>query len=94
MTGKLQTSLAAAAFAAVLVGVSVPAVAGDAKPDPMQVARGAKEWANNCGRCHNFRDPKEKTDAAWDVVVNHMRIIAPLPGAVARDIKAFLQASN
>ena len=94
MIGKLKTSLAVGAIAAVLAGSIVPAFAEDAKPDPMQIARGAKEWADNCGRCHNFRDPKEKTDAEWDVVVTHMRIIAPLPGAVARDIKAFLQTSN
>ena len=63
-------------------------------PDPLQIARGAKAWSENCGRCHNLRDPKEFSDKNWDVTVDHMRTLAPLPGAVARDIKAFLKASN
>ena len=63
-------------------------------PDPMQIARGASAWAGNCGRCHNLRDPKEFSDKNWDVIVNHMRAIAPLPGEVARDVKAFLKATN
>ena len=64
------------------------------RPDPLQIARGAKAWSENCGRCHNLRDPKEFSDKNWDVIVNHMRTLAPLPGAVTRDIKAFLKASN
>jgi len=63
-------------------------------PDPLQIARGAKAWSDNCGRCHNYRDPKEFSDKNWDVIVNHMRTLAPLPGATARDIKTFLKASN
>jgi len=57
-------------------------------------ARGAKEWKENCGRCHNLRSPKEFSDKNWDVIVQHMRTIAPLPGQVARDIRTFLKASN
>lgn len=64
------------------------------KKDPMQMARGAKAWAQNCGRCHNIRAPKELTDEEWEVSVTHMRVRANLPGNVARDIIAFLQASN
>lgn len=67
---------------------------GNGKPDPMQIARGAKAWSENCGRCHNFRDPKEFSDKNWDIIVNHMRTIAPLPGQTARDIKSFLKSSN
>jgi len=72
------------------------AVAGQDKsmPDPAQFARGAKAWANTCGQCHNLRDPKEFSDKSWDVIVNHMRTVAPLPGGEAGDIKAFLKASN
>lgn len=63
-------------------------------PDPAQFARGAKAWAQVCSNCHNLRDPKELTDRNWDVTVNHMRLRANIPGQVARDIKAFLKASN
>jgi len=69
-------------------------VSTDAAPSPLQIAQGAKAWSDNCGRCHNYRDPKEFSDKDWDVIVNHMRVIAPLPGEVVREIKAFLKASN
>jgi hypothetical protein len=64
------------------------------KADPMQFARGAKAWAEHCNRCHNVRDPKELQDYEWHVSVTHMRLVAGLPGNVARDVMAFLKASN
>lgn len=63
-------------------------------PDPVLVARGAKLWADNCGRCHNIRPASEFTDEGWHSVVNHMRVRANLPGDQAEAIKAFLQSSN
>jgi len=87
-----------AALAAAMLLVAAPASAGSGdkakKPDPMQVVRGAKAWKNNCGRCHNLRSPQELTDEEWDVSVSHMRVRANLTGFDARDIKAFLKASN
>lgn len=56
--------------------------------------KGAQKWADNCARCHNMRDPKELSDEYWETTVNHMRIRAGLTGQDARDILAFLQASN
>lgn len=94
MIGKMQISLAFAAIAVMLAAASAQAAETQGKVDPMQIARGAKAWSENCGRCHNLRDPKEFSDKNWDVIVNHMRIIAPLPGATAREIKVFLQSSN
>ena len=41
-----------------------------------------------------MRSPKDFVDYEWDVIVNHMLVRANLPGDVARDIKAFLQATN
>ncbi len=58
------------------------------------VSRGSREWANNCNRCHNLRDPKEFRDDMWEPIVMHMRVTAGLTGQQARDILAFLQASN
>jgi cytochrome c5 len=68
--------------------------AAAAEPDPMQFARGAQSWANNCARCHNMRDPKELRDDQWRAAVGHMRVRAGLTGQEARDILVFLQGSN
>lgn len=56
--------------------------------------RGAKSWSENCGRCHNIRDPQDLRDDEWVTSISHMRIRAGLTGQEARDILAFLQASN
>lgn len=59
----------------------------------VDLARGAKAWADHCGRCHNLRSPSELGENAWDVSVTHMRARANLPGDLADDIKAFLMYS-
>jgi len=56
--------------------------------------RGAKSWSENCGRCHNIRDPQDLRDDEWVTSISHMRIRAGLTGQEARDILTFLQASN
>ena len=56
--------------------------------------RGAKFYSDNCGRCHNPRGPTEHRDRDWSMVITHMRITAGLPGQQARDIYAFMAASN
>lgn len=58
------------------------------------INRGAKAWANTCARCHNIRSASEFRDDLWQPIVNHMRIRAGIPGSMARDILAYLQASN
>ena len=65
-----------------------------AKKDPMQFARGAKAWAKNCARCHNMKSASDYSDEIWKTSVSHMRVRANIPGNVARDIEAFLTASN
>ncbi len=55
---------------------------------------GAKVWSENCGRCHNIRDPLDLRDDAWKTVVFHMRLRAGLTGQESRDVLAFLVASN
>ncbi len=64
------------------------------KTDRAAFARGAKAWTENCGRCHNIRAANELNDQEWMVSVTHMRVRANIPGDVAKDIIAFLQASN
>jgi len=58
------------------------------------ISRGAQQWANNCARCHNMRDPKEFRDDEWKPIIQHMRVRAGLTGQQARDILTFLQSSN
>ncbi len=60
---------------------------------PMQ-ATGAELWADNCKRCHNFRDPTSLSDAQWDVVMMHMRIRANLTAEEHRGILQYLKSSN
>jgi len=66
--------------------------ADDSKAGDM--SRGAQQWANNCSRCHNMRDPKEFRDDEWKPIILHMRIRAGLTGQQSRDILSFLQSSN
>ena len=55
---------------------------------------GALIWAHTCDRCHNARDPQEFRDDQWSVIISHMRVRAGLTGSDAREVLAFLQASN
>ncbi len=58
------------------------------------VTRGAAEWANNCERCHEMRDPSEFDDPMWKPIIMHMRLESGLTGQQARDILTFIQASD
>lgn len=64
------------------------------QPKKGDYSNGAMVWAENCGRCHNIRDPREYRDDQWVTVVSHMRIRAGLTGQESRDVLAFLIASN
>ena len=100
---KQQLPVIAFALASVALGTGIalsqsPAVAAETatptQTDPMQFARGAKAWANNCSRCHNMRDPKELRDDQWRAAMMHMRVRAGLTAAETEDILKFLQGSN
>lgn len=91
---KIVKYIMAAALLTAVSAVMTVNAAEKAKKDPMQVVRGAKAWAKTCGRCHNIRPPKELTDEEWEVSATHMRVRANLPGAMVRDIIAFLKSSN
>ena len=90
--GRITASLAAA-IAMLIIPLAVQAEDTQVSKT-MQIAQGAKAWYENCGRCHNIRNPKEFADYEWEVIATHMRVRANLPGQVARDIKAFLKATN
>ena len=65
-----------------------------ADPQNGDPIRGGRLYSDNCGRCHNPRPPNEHTNRDWSIVMTHMRIVAGLPGQQARDVYAFLAASN
>ena len=85
---------AALGTAAALAQVSFAKETSPADTPAAAAARGAKAWADNCATCHNNRSPLEKGDAGWAIATTHMRVRANISGDVARDIIAFLQASN
>jgi len=63
-------------------------------PEPGNFTNGSKVWADNCGRCHNIRGPKELRDDQWISTSFHMRMRAGLTGQETRDLITFLQGSN
>ncbi len=62
----------------------------DATNNTGNAGNGAKVWADNCARCHNYRTPTEFSAQQSQVVMQHMRIQAGLTGQEARDAYAFL----
>jgi len=86
---KLYALIATAA----LLGISTLTHAGEWPPSG-NASKGAKAWADNCGRCHNIRDGKELRDDQWISTMFHMRMRAGLTGQDTRDILTFLQSSN
>jgi mono/diheme cytochrome c family protein len=91
---RTRRYLGATVVLACLIGLGAGPRAAERKSDPAQFARGAKAWVQQCGRCHALRNVKDQTDGEWSVSVSHMRVRGNIPGQVARDIEAFLKASN
>lgn len=81
-------------LAILLIGSPIATLAAEPGDEVPNFARGAGLYSANCGRCHNARGPGEFSDATWPLIVTHMRVIAGLPGDQAREIEAFLRASN
>lgn len=77
----------------VLSVISVPgAVAQQVNVE--NTAAGARVYGDICGRCHNPRSPLERSDRAWVLIANHMRVRGNLTGAEVRSVIAFLQNTN
>jgi hypothetical protein len=87
-----KRAVTAAILALGLAGFAGPEQPASGAPTPGKGA--AQLWAENCGRCHNFRPPGEFSDAQWEVIVHHMRVRANLTASEHRSILAFLKASN
>ena len=80
-------------FAGLLVCGMAPAQQAPVKETPRQKS-GVQLWQENCGTCHNLRNPAGYSDAQWEVAVQHMRIRANLTAQEARAIAEFLKAAN
>ncbi len=63
------------------------AASADAQPPEPS---GVEVWAQNCGRCHNMRDPASYSSAQWEVAVHHMRVRAQLTGQQEKAVREFL----
>jgi len=61
--------------------------------DPSLVAKGAKAYSENCGRCHNARPAEEYSKKEWSVVIPHMRAKAHMTGKEALAVEAFLAST-
>ncbi len=55
---------------------------------------GARTWVENCIRCHNLREPHERSDREWELIVHHMRVRANLTAEEHRLILDFLKSAN
>lgn len=55
---------------------------------------GAKVFEQNCGRCHLPRQPKERSDRQWKIIMAHMRVRANLTAEEAEAVLKYLQSSN
>ncbi len=78
------------------------ALSADGAPEPVAVARleqviepgGALLWSQNCARCHNLRNPHERSDREWSAIVHQMRVRANLTSEEHRLILRFLKMAN
>lgn len=73
--------------------ISLAPMADATASEPGNPALGASQWADNCNRCHNMRDPTEFEAQLWRPIMTHMRLRAGLTGQETRNILAFLQGS-
>lgn len=61
---------------------------------PVSAGGGALLWEQNCGRCHYYRSPKQRSDGEWAIIVHHMRVRGNLTAVEHRKILLFLQSAN
>jgi mono/diheme cytochrome c family protein len=96
MSSRLQL-LIAVPIAALALTVAIPTssraedTAAPAAEQRALLREGAKLWPVVCAGCHNARGPAERSPAEWDVIVQHMRTRANIPGKDARAILEYLK---
>jgi mono/diheme cytochrome c family protein len=77
----------------VVLIINVFSVQAQHVSDPSLVAKGAKVYSENCGRCHNARPAEEYSKKEWSVVIPHMRAKAHMTGKEALAVEAFLAST-
>ncbi len=55
---------------------------------------GEQLWTANCNRCHNARAAQEFADGDWEVILDHMRVVAGLTGDETQSVLKYLQENN
>lgn len=81
-------------FAALLIAAGVIATPSVMNAQEGSLAEGARTYGRVCGSCHNARSPLERSDRDWVTIINHMRVRGNMTGDQARNVLAFLQATN
>lgn len=76
----------------ILLGLNL-SVKAEHVSDPTLVAKGAKLYSDNCGRCHNPRPASEYSKKEWSVVMPHMREKAHMTGKESLAVEAFLAST-
>ena len=79
-------------LSSVLLGVNLSAQAEHVS-DLTLIAKGAKLYSDNCGRCHNPRPASEYSKKEWSVVMPHMREKAHMTGKESLAVEAFLAST-
>jgi hypothetical protein len=62
-----------------------------AEDSPLDIAMGAKVFAEQCWRCHEPPDPASRDGRAWRTVSLHMRIYACIDRQEQQQLLAFLR---
>ena len=81
-------------FALLLIAAGVVATPSVMNAQDGSLAEGARTYGRVCGSCHNARSPLERSDRDWATIINHMRVRGNMTGVQARNVLAFLQATN
>jgi hypothetical protein len=59
--------------------------------DAVDVPDGARLWAQTCAQCHSTRPVRDFSNAEWDVIAQHMQIMAKLTRSESRAIAEYLR---
>jgi len=80
-----------AALSIMFVGTQL--VLAEHASDPELIAKGAKLYSENCGRCHNPRPASDYSKKEWSVVMPHMREKAHMTGKESLAVEAFIAST-
>jgi len=75
-----------------VAGTAIHAAAAD--DQPMDIAQGAKVFAEECWRCHETPDPATRDARAWRSISLHMRVFGGLSREEQQQLLAFLRSQN